>query len=216
VPSILDGETPDDYTACLTSLGLTANVTALTHTDLDEPDGDVALTSPDAGTAVEPGSEVTVEPNPTKPDMTINNDCRLSGTPAASDPGSRPPGYTGPTPAFQDYEGSPYPGIDPRQTPAPALDVHLFWGTPSWGYEHITIRRGYGPADEAQTKAALAGPLFYQDRANSTTWVFDYPYSATPTEGARASTACGGSLFSTSNRLVNLKRSTSSLRFMEC
>ena len=167
-------------------LGLTANVTTLQQTDLDEPDGDVVLADPDSGVRVEPDSTVSIEVNPTKPTMKKNEDCRPSDAPAAADPGDRPPGYVGDSPEFQDYSGSPYPGIDPRQTSTPSLGIHLYWGTPTWGYRHIAIKRGYGATDAAQTELALSGPLYYQDppNSNSTTWVFDYQYPETSEDGS--------------------------------
>jgi hypothetical protein len=181
VPSILDGESVTDYEQCLSHLGLSNSVSTLQQTDVEQPDGDVALVSPEEGTQVEPGSSVTIEPNPTKPDMQTDQRCRPSDTPAAGYP-------SGDAPAFQDFSGpgfvgSPYPGIDPRTTPPSNTSIHLYWGyVPAgteggWGYRHIANRHGYGPTDEKQTMLALAGPFYYQDAP--TTWVFDYPYTVT-------------------------------------
>lgn len=192
VPSIQDGETPDSYAARLAQLGLQGEVVTLSHTDLDEPDGDVVMANPAEGSNVAPGSQVEIDVNPTKPDTSPNEECRPSDTPAAGDPGDNPPGYSGNNPQFQDYMGSPYPGIDPRQTPPAAQNVDLFWGgifpagtTHGWGYRHIAATRGYGPTDEAQTKLALAGPNYYEDDPSGNTWVFDYPYTAQDQSGSQ-------------------------------
>jgi hypothetical protein len=189
VPTILDGETVSDYQQCLTSLGLQSTVAPLQHTDLDQPDGDVVFASPDEGAQVSPGTEVTVEPNPTKPDMQQNEQCRPTDTPPAGAPASA-------ASPFEDFTGSgfagsPYTGIDPTTSPPTSgFPVHLYWGvlvgsTGGWGYRHIAAKRGYGLTDEQQTILALQGPLYYQD--GGTTWVFDYPYTVA---SGGASVAC--------------------------
>lgn len=67
VPSVLPGETPDDYTQCLSTLGLNANPTDTlpdAQVDWGAPSGDVVDTQPAPGEAVGPGSNVTIYANP--------------------------------------------------------------------------------------------------------------------------------------------------------
>lgn len=184
VPSVLPDETPSDYEACLTSLGLTGNVSTLGATDLDVGDGDVAESVPEEGDAVQPGTTVDIGANPTTPKISREDSrCDVDG-------GAGAPGSPGPPPAdgtsypnYQLVEDSPYPAAtDPSGSMPAETAIPLRWGTSKWGWSHILRKHPYTAADKVQTQAALATDTTpipsWQNQ-----WVFLYFYSVADGDG---------------------------------
>jgi PASTA domain len=184
VPSVLPGETPDDYEACLTSLGLSANVATLGATDTDVGDGDVVETVPDEGDVVQPGTSVAVAANPTTAKISQHDDrCDVDdGAGAPGSPGNPPADGTG-YPNYQLVPNSPYPaGTDPSGSEPPQTSIPLRWGTKGWGWSHVLRNHAYTEADETQTEAALAtdaNPM----PSWSNQWVFLYFYDVDDGQG---------------------------------
>jgi hypothetical protein len=181
VPYVQDGESEAHFAACLTSLGLAPTPVELPDAVLDAGLEDPVWSNPGGDATVGRGTTIRVYVNPPDSRARTREDerCRPDGTPAPSDPGAYPPGYSGLDPEFQ-----------PRPAPAPAgypghdlltdtsRTVRLWWGTRSWGYRHIEVKHGYGPADELDTAEALQDPApLPADDGNDASWLFQAFYT---------------------------------------
>ena len=158
VPTISPNETPSDYQACLTTLGLNASVTTLAETDTTVGNGDVVETNPESGTSVQPGTTVDVAANPQTPQVS-QEDSRCDIDNSASSPGDpgNPPSDGTSYPEYQLVKGSPYPAaVDPTGESPPQTQIPLRWGTTRWGWRHILQKHPYTSADQQQTMQALA------------------------------------------------------------
>lgn len=183
VPTILPDETPSDYQQCLTTLGLSANVTSLAETDTTVGNGDVVETDPEAGTSVQSGSTVDVAANPQQPQVTqadprcdVNN-----GSGSIGDPDNPPSDGTN-YPAYQLVQGSPYQAAaDPTGSSPAQTQIPLRWGTVGWGWRHILQNHPYTSADQQQTMQALAtdtSPTISDGYASTNQWDFHLVYTA--------------------------------------
>jgi hypothetical protein len=171
LPAIAPGQMPEDYEACLNSLGLRNHVrvtVAEADAVLAQPAGGVVGVEPAEGTTVEltTNPQITIKINPDPlPDASALEDTEGCDRSLPTFPVSVPPNDSNPEPFDQITD----PSLVASPTfPSTRGNTLLRWGAAEyvgllrgrpnysgWGYQHIQARHGWSLADDTDTRSAL-------------------------------------------------------------
>jgi hypothetical protein len=177
-PQASPGETYESYAQKLRDRGLVPVRVEAAERDHDFDDDSVVAAEPNAGTRVEPESEVRVTVNPPSTESD-SRDCELVDGPPAGDPAPE---------RGDDFMlkyvtvTSPLgPEVFPRNTGGGLAETRLRFGHTfigrrgtwaGWGWRHVAAKHSWTPADREATRVALLMPPM---PAGGGTFVYDGP-----------------------------------------